>query len=351
MKYLSELKLSVLFTLVVFIIQTVSSLILPILTVIGLKSGYITNPNPIFMLAYNIFPSILLGIAFSKIVGKRILKPITDLSDATSLVAKGNFQIQLNEDKRCGKEVSEMIRSFNIMTKELKNIETLRNDFISNVSHEFKTPLSSISGYTMLLQDEALYPEERDTYIERILHSTQRLSSLTDNILLISKLENQDIVLDKTVFPLDEQLRNDILALEPLWTEKDFLWDIDLDSIAFYGNKNILSLVWSNLLSNAVKFTPEGGHISVTLKKEASDVLVSISDNGIGMSEETLKHIFEKFYCADASRHAGGNGLGLSLAKRIIHLCEGSITVQSKENIGTTFLVRLPNITPQRNHS
>lgn len=343
MKFFSEQKLSVLFTLVVFIIQTASSLVLPILTVIGLKLELIINPNPIFMLAYNIFPSILLGIAFSKIVGKRILKPITDLSDATSMVAKGNFQVQLKEEKRCGKEVSEMIRSFNIMTNELKHIETLRNDFVSNVSHEFKTPLSTISGYAMLLQDEAIVPEERDAYIDRILNSTQQLSKLTENILLLSKLENQDILLDKTSYRLDEQLRNAILALEPLWKEKEFFWNIELESTLFYGNKHMLSLVWSNLLSNAVKFTPEGGTISFHLKQEENTIILTITDTGIGMSEETMKHIFEKFYCADSSRHSSGNGLGLPLVKRIINLCDGYVSVGSQENAGTTFVVTLPN--------
>ncbi|MGN0133296.1 MAG: ATP-binding protein [Anaerotignum sp.] len=343
MKYLSEPKLSVLFTITVFIIQTVSSIVFPTITIIGMKMGYILNPNMVFILLQNLVFSILLGIVFSKMIGGRILKPITDLSNATSRVARGDFQIHLAEEKGFGKEVGEMIHNFNIMTNELKNIETLRNDFVSNVSHEFKTPLSTISGYAMLLQDEALLPEERDTYIEHILSSTQRLSKLTENILLISKLENQDIVLDKVCYSLDEQLRNDILALEPVWSEKELNWDIHLESISFYGNKNMLSLVWSNLLANAIKFTPTGGTISVRLKKMEDVVVISITDTGIGMSEETIKHIFEKFYCADPSRHSSGNGLGLPLAKRIISLCEGSISVESRETAGTTFTVRLPN--------
>lgn len=342
MKYFSEPKLSVLFTIVVFIIQTVSSVVFPTITIIGMKMGYIINPNMIFLLMQNLVFSILLGIVFSKMIGGRILKPITNLSNATSKVAKGDFQIYLEEEKGFGREVSEMVRNFNIMTNALKNIETLQNDFVSNVSHEFKTPLSTISGYAMLLQDETLSSEERDIYIERILTSTQRLSRLTENVLLISKLENQEIVLDKTTYSLDEQLRNDILALEPLWSEKEILWDIELDSIQFYGNKNMLSLVWSNLLANAIKFTSKNGAISVKLKAEQNQVVVSVSDTGIGMSEETLKHIFEKFYCADPSRHNSGNGLGLPLAKRIICLCAGSISVESQKGSGTTFTVSLP---------
>lgn len=347
MKSLAEHKLSVLFTLVVFLIQTGSSLIFPLITIICIKTGYIQeNPNPIFMLSYNIFPSILLGIVFSKLVGKRILKPITDLSEATSLVAKGNFSVQLEEGKSCGKEVCEMIRSFNIMTRELRNIETLRNDFVSNVSHEFKTPLSTISGYAMLLQDETLLAEERNSYAARILSATQRLSCLTENVLLISKLENQEILLDKIQYALDEQLRNDILALEPLWAKKTLIWNIELETVQFCGNKSMISLVWTNLLSNAIRFTPDGGTISVKLKAEAEWVIVSVADTGSGMSAEIQQHIFEKFYCGDPSRHTGGNGLGLPLAKRIVSLCAGELLVESAENCGTTFTVRLPNVAP-----
>lgn len=346
MKFFSKIKLSVLFTLVVFLIQSASSLVFPIFTLILLKFGFILNPNPFILLTYNILPSMLLGIVFSKIVGGRILKPITDLSSATSEIASGNFQIRLDEEKRFGKEVSEMVQNFNIMANELKNIETLRNDFVSNVSHEFKTPLSSIIGYAMLLQDEALLPEERSSYIGRILSSTQRLSSLTENILLIAKLENQDIVLDRTVYALDEQIRNDILALEPLWRDKEFLWNIELENTLFYGNKNMLSLVWSNLLSNAVKFTPHGGMITVKLEKRTDSVVITVADNGIGMSAETVRHIFEKFYCADPSRHLGGNGLGLPLAKRVVCLCNGTISVQSAENKGAIFTVVLSSACP-----
>lgn len=350
MKSLSEHKLSMLFTLVVFLIQTASSLIFPTITIICIKMGYIRNdPNPIFILAYNIFPSILLGIVFSKLVGKRILKPITDLSEAAAKVAKGNFQVQLAENPNCGKEVCDMIHSFNIMTKELKNIETLRNDFVSNVSHEFKTPLSTIAGYAMLLQEENLLPAEQEAYIARILSGTQRLSHLTENILLISKLENQEILLDKIQYALDEQLRNDILALEPIWAKKEILWNIELENMQFYGNKSMISLVWTNLLSNAIRFTPDGGTISVRLKADAERVMVSVADSGIGMSPEIQQHIFEKFYCGDPSRHIGGNGLGLPLAKRIVCLCAGELLVESQEGSGTTFTVILPHLLQSKN--
>ncbi|WP_304508785.1 HAMP domain-containing sensor histidine kinase [Anaerotignum sp.] len=341
MKRLYEWKLSALFTIAVFITQSISSIIFPTFTIIALKMGYITNPKPIFMLYFITITSIVTGIFFSKVIGKRILKPITDLSDASSLVAKGDFYIQLQEIG-CGKEIREMIHSFNIMTNELKNIETLRNDFVANVSHEFKTPLSVINGYATLLQDETISTEERNNYIDKIISNSKRLSKLTENVLLLSKLENQDILLDKTYFSLDEQIRNDILSLEQLWEEKKLSLDIELESIRFYGNKNMLSLVWCNLLSNAIKFTPNGGIITIKLNNEGSNILVCVEDTGIGIAEETRKHIFEKFYCGDKSRHSGGNGLGLTLTKRIVWLCGGTIEVQSEKDKGTNFLVRLP---------
>ncbi len=341
MKRLSEWKLSALFTIAVFITQSISSIIFPTFTIVAMRMGYFTNPKPKYMLIFITITSIVTGIFFSKVIGKRILKPITNLSDASSLVAKGDFYIQLH-DIGCGKEIREMIQSFNIMTNELKNIETLRNDFVANVSHEFKTPLSVINGYATLLQDETIPIEERNNYIERIISNSKRLSKLTENVLLLSKLENQDILLDKTHFFLDEQLRNDILSLEKLWEEKKLSLDINLEISQFYGNKNMLSLAWCNLLSNAIKFTPDGGIISIKLKNEEKNILVCVEDNGIGMTEETRKHVFEKFYCADKSRHSGGNGLGLTLTKRIVWLCGGTIEVQSEQGKGTIFLVRLP---------
>lgn len=342
MKKRSELKLSTLFTIAVFLIQSISSLLPPVFVIVGFQLGLAIDPNPVYLLICVAFTSIFFGILFSKIVGTHILKSITDLSAASSMVAKGNFQVQLNE-KCYGKELTDMIRNFNIMTNELKHIETLRDDFVANVSHEFKTPISVINGYAMLLQDETISSEKRDNYIECILSNSKRLSRLTENILLISKLENQEIVLDKAFYSLDEQLRNELLSLENLWSLKNLSLDIDLENIQFYGNKYMLSLVWHNLLSNAIKFTPDGGKLTITLKKEGTFASVVISDTGIGMSEETMKHIFEKFYCADKSRHNGGNGLGLTLVNRIVYLCGGSIDVQSALNRGTDFRVKLPN--------
>lgn len=340
MQALSKHKLNFLFSFSFFLIQIASSTFLSFLTFVAIGLGWIQNPAPQFMLFIFVIISIVSGTALSKLVGKHILKPIIQLNEAAHTVAQGNFNMQL-EEKAFGKEIRELIRSFNIMTRELSHIETFRNDFVANVSHEFKTPLAVIEGYATLLQDEALSTQERRNYIDHILSSSKRLSGLIHNILLISKLENQDIVLDQTSYSLDEQIRNCILSMEKLWSAKNLTWDIEMETVSFYGNKNMVSQIWYNLLSNAIKFSPENGTISIRLFQEDSFLVVSIQDYGIGMSPDILDHIFEKFYCGDPHGKHNGNGLGLTLVQRIIRLCNSEIHVISTEGKGSTFTVKL----------
>ena len=315
---------------------------MPFLTFVILNINFSGEPNiTIFSMQLAII-SVIIGTVLAWIVAKRVLKPISDLSEATKKIAKGDFNVHI-EELGMGKEIYEMTKSFNIMAEELKNIETFRSDFIANVSHEFKTPISAIEGYATLLQDKNISDAEKDMYIERIISSSKRLSSLSGNILMISKLENQEILPDKAKYSLDEQMRNVILSLENLWSEKNISLDIDLDNISFYGNKNVVSYIWYNILSNAIKFTPNGGLISIKMYIKDNKIIVEISDNGIGMTEETLKHIFEKFYCEDKSHGGSGNGLGLPLAKRAAELSEGEIYVESEKSVGTKFTVILPN--------
>jgi signal transduction histidine kinase len=257
-------------------------------------------------------------------------------------VGKGNFNIKLDENKYHVDELKEMSHNFNIMVRELNNIETFRSDFITNVSHEFKTPLASIEGYTMLLQSDNLTEDEKSEYTKKILNNTKRLSNLVGIILQISRLENQGIIAEKNKFKLDEQLRQALLLFESKWTSKNIDLDLDLDQITFYGNEELLMQVWANIFSNAIKFTPESGTITCSLKKSDGFTIITISDNGIGMSEDTKKHIFEKFYQGDKSHSSEGNGLGLALVKRIIDLCGGTIEVYSEHGTGSIFTVKLP---------
>jgi len=228
------------------------------------------------------------------------------------------------------------------MTRELKGIEYLRKDFINSVSHEFKTPIASIQGFAKLLQKGNLSEEEKQEYTNIIVEETSRLSNLSSNILKLSKLENQEMIDRKAIFSLDEQIRRSILLLEHEWSKKNICFDIELDSVKFPGDEELLQQVWINLLGNAIKFSNDNSSITVRLHGSASFVKVKITDTGIGMSEEIQPRIFEKFYQGHKSHSYDGNGLGLPLVKRILDLCDGKIHVQSSLGKGSTFIVQLP---------
>lgn len=284
---------------------------------------------------------ILIGALLISLSGKRAVKPILELTSATKEVAKGNFDIQV--ENKSSDEIGQLTQNFNKMTRELKNIEYLRKDFISSVSHEFKTPIASIQGFAKLLQNDNLTDEEKQEYTSIIVEETTRLSNLSSNILKLSKLENQEILEKKVEFSLDEQIRKSILLLEHQWGKKNIEFDIKLEKIRYLGDEELLQQVWINLLSNAIKFSYENGIINVTLKQTDSDIKVNITDYGIGMGEETRVRIFEKFYQGDKSHSYEGNGLGLPLVKRILDICGGSICMESDLNKGTVFTVSLPN--------
>ena len=268
-------------------------------------------------------------------------KPTQKLSKAFTEVKKGNFDVKIL-DKTKFAEINTMYNNFNIMLDELKNTETLRNDFVVNVSHEFKTPLTAIEGYATLLQDENLSQDKKQLYTERIIQNTNRLSSLTGNVLLLSKLEHQETIQDKKHFSLDEQIRQTILSLESSWTSKNIEFDLDLPEVNFYGSESLSHQIWTNLINNAIKYSKENGLIKISIQKREKSILTIIEDNGIGMDENTKNHMFDKFFQADRSHKSEGNGLGLSLVKKIVSLFNGKIIVKSKLNEGTTFFVLLP---------
>lgn len=286
--------------------------------------------------------SLLIGTMLALFVGKLIIKPIQNMSNAFGELSKGNFDVRVPDNEKLA-EINEMAKGFNSMAYDLSHIETLRNDFVVNVSHEFKTPIASIEGYATLLQDSCLSDEKKDRYIEKIIDNSQRLSNLLTNVLALSKLENQETVFNKNEYRLDEQLRRAVLLLENKWSEKNIEFDIDLPKCMYYGNEPLLEQVWYNLIDNAIKYSENNGKIAISLAYDNSQVSVSISDNGCGMSDEIQKHIFEKFYQGDSSRKSEGNGLGLALVKRIINLCGGEISVQSQTDLGAEFKVTLPN--------
>lgn len=341
MKNKGAFRITVVFSAMVFLILVITVFFTNLFIIFFLHNGMLVNPKPEFILLVSALVSIIVGTIFSQIVGKRPLKFIQDIDNATKEVVKGNFDIRLN-DNIPARELRSVAQNFNTMVQELSNTEIFRTDFIENVSHEFKTPCSAIEGYAALLQNKSLTEEKRAEYTNRILFNTRRLSNLTGNILLLSRLENQEIEVKKETFSLDEQLREVILLFEPRWTEKELELDIDLCAVDYTGNREMLMQVWQNIFGNAVKFIRNHGQIRVLLSTDSESVKISIVDNGIGMSKDVMERIYEKFYQADSSRNEIGNGLGLTLAKRIVDLHGGAISVSSETGNGTSFTVTLP---------
>lgn len=284
--------------------------------------------------------SILSGAAIAVGLSKIFVSPMMKLGDAMRKVAGGDFTVRLDCTSKI-RDVREVYGSFNTMVKELGNTETLQTDFVSNVSHEFKTPINAIEGYASLLQDSQLTDEQKNAYIDKIIFNTRRLSDLVGNILLLSKVNNQTISLKASTFRLDEQVRQSILALESKWEKKEIEFDIDLDEIEHTGYENLLSHVWLNLIDNAVKFSPQNGQIRIRLKQLAGSVTFSIWDNGLPIPEADIDRIFNKFYQGDNFHASEGNGLGLALVRKIVAAAHGTINVTSSEDAGTEFVVAL----------
>lgn len=285
---------------------------------------------------------LLVGILVTSQLYKYFFNPIKKLRGAMDKVADGDFSVRL-EGKSSSKEIMEIYTGFNLMANELSSTEILQTDFVSNVSHEFKTPINAIEGYSTLLQDADNLDDGQREYIDKILFNTQRLSSLVGSILLLSKLENQQIPTNQTEYRLDEQIRQSVVALETAWVQKDIELDVELDRVSYLGNEQMMRHVWDNVISNAVKFSPVGGTVKLRLTKKLKKLIFTIEDQGPGLTEEALGHIFDKFYQADNSHKQEGNGLGLALVKRILTIEKGQITAENLRSGGCRFTVILQN--------
>ena len=348
------------------------------------ENGWWIDPRVTQLIGFALAAFVITLFLFAYVTVK-YFKPIDALAEAMDKVAEGDFTQQLPVSGS-GDEIDKMNLNFNKMVNELRSNETLQSDFVQNVSHEFKTPLASIKGYAVLLDDMADRMEnsaQAKEYTGRIIKSASSLSTLAGNILSLSKLENQHIVSEKTEFMLDEQIRQAYLSLEPIWSKRDISIDMELPEMKYVGNESILFQVWTNLFSNAIKFTPDGGTITASVgtghheanafsfsaagtaedsqsaaseddfdcglkteqKQDAvGDIYVTITDTGIGMTEEEMKHIFDRFYQAETNRSRAGNGLGLTLVKKIVELSGGSIYVKSVPGKGSAFTVALPAV-------
>ena len=270
-------------------------------------------------------------------------KPVRQIMVALDQVMKGDFTVRIDPVKEFSGETgfNEIIKCFNKMTAELAGTETLRTDFIANVSHELKTPLAVMGNYATMLQKPGITEEDRIEYAKAISQSSRRLAALITNILKLNKLENQQIFPQLDEYDLGEQLCENLLQFEEVWEKKNLSIETDIEEdVRIRSDAELLSLVWNNLISNAVKFTPEEGTIGVSLKTEGNLVIVSVSDTGCGIKPEVGQHIFEKFYQGDTSHATQGNGLGLALVKRVVDILNGEIGVQSVYGQGSTFTVK-----------
>ena len=271
-------------------------------------------------------------------------RPVGRILDGMNRIMAGDFKTKIPyfHGEQSGNEFDAIIKGLNDMALELSSVETLRTDFVSNVSHELKTPLAVIQNYATMLQSPELSENESREYAKAVAEQTKRLSSLITNILKLNRLENQQIYPDKKNYNLTEQVCECLLGFERAWEEKELEIETDLDEdVMVYEDAELLSLVWNNLFSNAIKFSKKGGSIYVSVKKMKESIQVAVRDEGCGISPEEGKHIFERFYQGDTSHATQGNGLGLALVKKVIDIVGGSIYVQSTLGEGTTFTVSL----------
>lgn len=321
------------------------------LTIIGATSAFgliasvflnLSADNAILMIAV-VPPMTIVVIISDFVVVRAIHKRMSRLIDGIQVVANGNMDVSL--DTKGAEEYAEIYRDFNLMVRELKATKEEMNNFVNELSHEFKTPITSLQGFAQYLYEtgEAIETPERMKYLRVIADESQRLAQLSTNMLLLSKVEACQIITDREPFNLGEQIRRCVILLLRQIEKKRIEVGMELpEEIAFYGNPELLEQVWINLLGNAVKFTPENGEISISAQIEDTVVRISISDSGIGMDRETRAHIFEKYYQHDAGHTAQGNGIGLSIAHCIVTLCQGKIKVASTPGRGSTFTVVLP---------
>ena len=335
----------VFFLIVAFV---VSCCMMLFVSVLADTMGLIFTKDNIAAAAKLTFGNVLLITIISATIDyirrKRMVdRPVKQIMDALDQVMQGDFTVRIPPVKEFAGETgfNQIIDAINKMTAELRGTETLRTDFIANVSHELKTPLAVMGNYATMLQKPGLSEEDRVEYAKAISHSSRRLAALITNILKLNKLENQQIFPQLDEYDLGEQLCENLLQFEDIWERKNLNIETDIaDDVRIRSDAELLSLVWNNLISNAVKFTPEGGTIGVSLKTQGNLVIVSVSDTGCGIKPEVGAHIFEKFYQGDTSHATQGNGLGLALVKRVVDILNGEISVQSVYGQGSTFTVK-----------
>jgi two-component system phosphate regulon sensor histidine kinase PhoR len=308
--------------------------------------NYITAPSPIFTLLINSLLGVTLVVIAVMTVGRafrsRFKNPFASIIDTLQRIAKGDFTARLGEEVRG--PIGELVQTVNNMALELDQMEKMRQEFISDVSHEIQSPLTSIRGFATALRAENLSLEDRRHYLDIIEAESTRLSKLSANLLKLASLEAKQVKFEPKPYRLDMQIRNLVLACEPQWTAKQLELDVTLDEASITADEDLLSQVWTNLLHNSIKFTPAGGVVRVALHRHGDRLVVSIADSGIGIAAEDQPHIFDRFFKADRARQSseGGSGLGLSIAKTVVDLHHGTIAVKSQPGAGAVFTVEIP---------
>ncbi|GAA3409338.1 HAMP domain-containing sensor histidine kinase [Paenibacillus hodogayensis] len=293
--------------------------------------------------------ALILGSLFTLIAARYIVKPLRVMKDATRRIAKGDFDIDFGWHKRRD-EIGELAQSFSDMTRDIKQLEQMRSDFVSNVSHEIQTPLTSISGFSKALRHKALKEEDRSRYLDIIQAESERLSRMSENLLKLASLESDRHPFEPRTYDLDEQIRRAVVACEPQWSGKSIELELDLPQIKICADEDQMSQVWINLIGNSIKFTPEGGRIAVSIRQTTDRIEVAVADTGIGISAADRGNVFDRFFKADRSHtnRQQGSGLGLAIVKRIVTLHSGIVKLESEPGKGTTVKVNLPSFSTAR---
>ncbi len=334
------------FVLVAFVITCCTMLFVSILSVS--LNITLTGENLNAAAKITFLNVVIISLIFTIIdhIRRRITvdRPVKKISEAAEKMAAGDFSVRIPNVSRFAvdERYNDIIDSINKMAEELSSVESLRSDFIANVSHEMKTPLAVIQNYGMLLQSPDLSEEKRIEYAKAVTDASRRLSDMMTNILKLNRLENQQIYPKVEKYDLGEQLCESLLQYESVWEKRNIQIETEIeDNVIVRADSELLSLVWNNLFSNAFKFTDDGGTVSVSLKRNDGYAIVQVGDTGCGMSPEVGAHIFEKFYQGDRSRATQGNGLGLALVKRVVDIVGGEISVESSVGVGTTFTITI----------
>ncbi len=343
----NRLALALLISSIVFITNVIVMLLTILLIYLFANFGIIkTIGNQVLLsgvLKFFFFLSLIIGFLLAYLAGRITLNPLKQIIDKLDSLASGDFKVRLHFDKLIRKHPSfkQMENSFNEAAQELEHTEMLRSDFINNFSHEFKTPIVSIAGFAKLLRKGNLSEKEKEEYLEAIEEESLRLSDMANNVLNLTRVENQTILTNIKEFNLSEQIRGAVLLLEEKWASKNINMDLQFEEYNIKANEELLKQVWINLLDNAIKFSYENDTVTINIDQKETNLIIAITNHGKDIPKESIGRIFNKFYQADESHSSYGNGIGLAVVKKICQLHNGKVSVTSANNV-TTFYVTLP---------